>query len=440
MPLLEIACGRFRRLHWRLAAVFSTMNRVFGWSKPVLAMGSPIEAPVSDLARQYLRLQLTKDVGPVRLRNLVNHFGSLPAVFSASSAELERVDGVGPHVARQVLAARNDDAVQREASRASEFGLRIICREDVEFPEPLRRIPDAPICLYVRGRLEPADAAAVAIVGTRRCSHYGREQALRFGQLLGRAGFTVVSGLARGIDGHAHRGALDAGGRTIAVLGNGLPDIYPPEHKSLAVGIEAAGAIVTELPIDCPPDSKNFPRRNRIIAGLSLGVIVIEGGKTSGALITAEVARKYGRKVLAVPGRVDQPELSAGVHELIRKGQAKLVTCLEDILEELPAPTDSQPGLPPSASQAADLPAVPKAPRLTEDEEAVWKAVKNGIDETDSIVTASNLHAGRVASAITSLELKGLLRRLPGNRFCATTVVRQRNLAGGRPPGLRERT
>jgi DNA processing protein len=381
---------------------------------------SDTAAVISDVGRQYLRLHLTSDIGPIRLRNLINHFGSLDAVLSASRAELEHAEGIGPQVAGSIFRSRSDDSVDEEISRALSCGVRIICAEDTEYPSSLRNIPDPPICLYVRGHLQPTDCVAVAIVGTRRCSHYGREQAVRFGQALGGAGFTVVSGLARGIDGHAHRGALQASGRTIAVLGNGLPTIYPQEHESLADEVAAAGAIVSELPIDSPPDAQNFPRRNRIIAGLALGVLVVEAGKRSGALITARLASEYNREAFAVPGRVDRPELTAGVNGLIRDGQAKLVTCLDDLLDELAEVGEIMGRDLQGPSQAAEdvsSGTSPAVPTLAPHEQTVLNAVHDGADDAEVICSTTGLDMGRITSTLTALELKGLVRCLPGNRF-----------------------
>ena len=292
--------------------------------------------------------------------------------------------------------------------------------EDEGYPQPLRNIPDPPICLYVRGRLEPTDSVAVAVVGTRRCSHYGREQAILFGQLLARAGFTVVSGLARGIDSHAHRGALQGGGRTIAVLGNGLGSIYPAEHESLAAEVATVGAVLSEFPVESQPAPENFPRRNRIIAGLALGVMVIEGGKTSGALITAGLASEYNREVFALPGRVDNPQLTAGVHRLIRDGQAKLVTCLEDVLDELGQVGEIMRDDTVPSEQAGKEPAAEASkpvPKLDTEEQAVLDAVTSGVEDADEIVAKTRLQMGQVMSTLTSLQLKGVIRRLPGNRF-----------------------
>lgn len=383
------------------------------------------DALISEVARRYLQLHLTGEIGPVRLRNLIEHFGSIEAVQGASMAELERVDGIGPLSARSVFRSRGSDAVETEITRAAALGVRIICLEDADYPKPLLNTPDPPVCLYLRGSLEPADSVAVAIVGMRRRSHYGCEQAVRFGELLGGAGFTVVSGLARGIDADAHRGALRAGGRTIAVLGQGLSTIYPPEHKSLADEITTSGAVVSELPMDVAPEAGNFPRRNRIIAGLSLGVIVIEAGQRSGALITARLASEYNREVFAVPGRVDFPANSAGVNALIRDGQAKLITGLEDVLDELgpvgdvmsregrakPAPKDGSPASGSPADRAATI------PTLTGEARAVWDAIVHGAEEADDIRARSGLDSDRVAATLTSLQLKGLVRQLPGNRF-----------------------
>lgn len=379
------------------------------------------DAVISDAARRYLRLHLTTDVGPVRLRNLITHFGSIEAAMSASMAELQRVDGVGPRVAKAVFKSRGDDgSVEAEVERAAACNVRILCLEDAEYPQSLRNICDPPTCLYVRGRLKPTDGVAVAIVGTRRCSHYGREQAIRFGEMLGGAGFTVVSGLARGVDGDAHRGAMQAGGRTIAVLGNGLSRIYPAEHEALAAQIENAGAVVSEFAVDVGPEARNFPRRNRIIAGLSLGVVVIEAGRKSGALITARLATEYNREVFALPGRVDQPESTAGVHGLIRDGQAKLITCLDDILDELDQVGEimrRETQQDAADSNAEAHASAPLAANLSASERAVFDAVGGGAEDVDTVASRAGLDSAGVLSALTSLQIKGLIRQLPGGRF-----------------------
>jgi len=374
---------------------------------------------VSRDGHRLLQLQLACDVGPIRLRRLLDHFGSADAALEASLAELERVEDIGPKTARAIRDARGSEAVEREIARAGACGVRIVSIADPDYPQQLVHTPDAPSCLYVKGSLEPQDAVAVAIVGTRRCSHYGREQASRFGELLGAAGFTVVSGLARGIDGCAHEGALRGGGRTIAVLGNGLATVYPPEHEALAERITKNGALISEIPIDAAPDAKNFPGRNRVIAGLALGVIVIEAGQRSGALITARHALDYNRELFALPGRVDSPGLTAGVNGLIRDGNAKLITGLDDILDELQEVGDimrPEAAAPDAANASARLSTEAK-PRLPMHEQAVVDAVRGGSEVADAIAGAAGLELPRAMTALTSLEIKGVLRRLPGDRF-----------------------
>lgn len=388
----------------------------------------------SEAARKYLRWHLTHDVGPVRLRKLIEHFGSAEEAGAASVSQLEGVLGIGSKIAKAITAARHADLVEPELARVEACGLRVLCTEDPGYPVSLKRITDPPICLYVRGELQPNDAVAVAIVGTRRCSHYGREQAARFGELLGQAGFTVVSGLARGIDGESHRGALRVGGRTVAVLGNGLASVYPAEHEALAEQICASGAVVSEFPVDSAPEPGNFPRRNRIIIGLSLGVIVVEAGKRSGALITARLASEYNREVFAVPGRIDQPGLTQGVNALIRDGGAKLITCLQDVLDELgevgaifaregdskPVVASSEPE-PPSEEMRSEEKSKASPGRLTDEEQAVFQAMREGAADIEDICLASALDAGSVMASLTKLELIGLVTRLPGNRFEVVT-------------------
>lgn len=379
-----------------------------------------VDVVLSDIARTYLRLHLTTDIGPIRLRRLKEHFGTLDAVSEASLAQLERVKSVGRQVAESIFRSRNNGAVDEEVARAAKLGVRIVCLEDDAYPRPLLHTPDPPPCLYMRGRWEPTDSVAIAIVGTRRCSQYGREQALRFGEMLGAAGFTVVSGLARGVDGYAHRGALQGGGRTVAVLGCGLSSIYPAEHAPLADEIAGAGAVVTEMPIEVGPEAKNFPKRNRIIAGLSLGVIIIEAGKKSGALITARLANEYNREVFSLPGRVDHPQHTAGTHALIRDGGAKLITCLEDVLDELQGVGEIMRRETDGSTGGADVARTQQGapiPKLTPQEQSVWNAITSGTEDIDSIVSHTPLETGQVMASLTSLQIKGIVRQLPDGRF-----------------------
>jgi DNA processing protein len=363
----------------------------------------------SPLARRYLQLKGAQNVGPICVRKLVDHFGSVDDVFQASIQALERVDGVGRYRAEAIVQARSSDAAKIELDSAAERGLRIICFEDDDYPKSLKHIPDPPVCIYVRGELVPEDGLAVAIVGSRKCSHYGMEQAERFGALLAQAGFTVVSGLARGSDAAGHRGALQAGGRTVAVLGCGLGHMYPAEHADLATDIASSGAVISELPIDTGPDAKNFPPRNRIIIGLSLGVIVIEAGKRSGALISARLAAEYNREAFAIPGLLTNPS-AYGTNALIRDGHAKLVTCLEDVLDELGEV--GQLMIPEQAEGDAVC-----APALDPVEKAVYDAIADEQRSLEEILDDTGLSPAQVASTMTKLQIKGLITQQPGNMF-----------------------
>ena len=386
-------------------------------------------AVITPIGRQYLHLQRIPEVGPIRLSRLLTHFGSPEAILAASAGALQHVEGVGPQTARNILAAREDAGLDDEIAQAEAVGARIRCLADADYPVLLRQIPDPPTCLFIRGQLEAEDAVAIAVVGARHCSQYGREQAHRLAGLLAGAGFTVVSGLARGIDGQAHRGALAAQGRTLAVMGNGLCHVYPPEHAELAEQIAENGALLSELPLATPPDTKNFPGRNRIVVGMTLGVLVVEAGSRSGALISAQLATEYNREVFALPGRVDQPAISAGTNALIRRGHAKLVTRLEDILDELgpvgAALQPDQPIEPPlpadclwgseTAEQVEDGPPLPR--RLSLPEARVWEALNEESAGMDRLCAITGLASGQVAAALTTLRLKGLVEQLPGARF-----------------------
>jgi len=296
------------------------------------------------------------------------------------------------------MAAKRQDVVQ------------VIRREDAGYPAVLRTLPDAPPVLYVRGEIRPADAVAVAVVGARRASPYGVAVAEWLGAELSRAGVVVVSGLARGIDAAAHRGAMQAGGRTIAVLGCGPDVVYPPEHAGLMAHIVEAGAVLTEFPPGTPPLRHQFPRRNRIISGLALGVVVVEGRADSGALITADWALAQGREVFAVPGGIFA-ETSVLPHRLLQQG-ARLVTGVEDILEELRLP------VPPSRAAAPAL--------LDEREAAVFAQLTFDPLHIDVLTRRCGLPVAEVGRALVGLELRGLVRALPGQRYVRTTVETRR--------------
>ena len=358
--------------------------------------------------RAYLQLHLAEGIGAVTFGKLAEAFGSVEAAADAGPGKWRQVEGVGPKKV-EALGEVTDALVDRELDEVRKRGASILCIEDEAYPPALKTIHDPPPVLYVLGQLRPTDTVAMGIVGSRRCTHYGAEQAERFGQLLGRAGFTVVSGGARGIDAAAHRGALAAGGRTVAVMGCGLGTFYPPENARLFERIvsDSAGAIVSEIPILRGVESKNFPKRNRIISGLSLGVLVIEAARRSGALITAREADEQGRAVFALPGRVDSP-LSHGTNALIRDGVV-LVQGLDDILDHLGRVGEDMT----VEEEAAE--SVPAG--LAEGERHLLAALGAGERSLDELVRATEISSGPAASAMTMLVLKGLVVQRPGNVF-----------------------
>ncbi len=371
----------------------------------------------SSAAIEHLRWSLTAEVGPILFARIVERFGSAQQALGAGVQQLQTVDGIGRSIAETMTRSRDEVDVKREVGLAAERGVRIICQDDDAYPAPLRHIPDPPICLYVRGTLEPTDAVAIAIVGARKCSLYGREQARRFAYVLASRGLTIVSGLARGIDGEAHKGAISAGGRTLAVLGNGLGSIYPPEHQELADRVAENGALLSELPMTAGPQAKNFLPRNRLIAGLSLGVLVVEAGHRSGSLTTARLASEYNREVFALPGRVDS-EHSAGTNALIRDQSGKLVTRAEDVIEELGEVGEALGGAGPDPDGNGQPPAA--RVNLGDDERAVFGQLGREERSIESLADGADLPASKVAAALITLQLKGLARQLPGNLFVRT--------------------
>jgi DNA processing protein len=369
-------------------------------------MATPLSAEVRDL----LTLSLVPGIGPRLTAALLERFGSASAALGASAAQLAEVPYLGPRLAEEVAAARQRVDVDREIGRAEQFGVRLVARGAPEYPALLAEVSDAPYLLYVRGTLTAADANAVAVVGSRHCTEYGKRMASRLAAGLARAGCTVVSGLARGIDGAAHQAALQAGGRTLAVLAGGLSRIYPPEHKGLAEEVAAAGALLTESRMDQEPLAGLFPVRNRIISGLCKAVVVVEAAERSGALSTAAHAGEQGRTVLAVPGPADAAS-SGGTNELIRKG-AVLCRGVEDVLEELH-------GVSAMVQQQAAAPPVPAGPPpgLDEQQRRIWDALAEGPRHLDELVQRLGLGVPQVSGTLMMLEMKKAVKRLPGNRY-----------------------
>jgi len=358
-----------------------------------------------------LRLHLATGIGPRTFTALVERFGSAEAAAEASARELAQTPGIGEESAQKIRESLDLAEPEAELERARAAGVQLVFRGEAAYPIALTYLTDAPPLLYVKGTLVAEDAQAVGVVGMRKCSLYGQDQAERIAGGLARVGFTVVSGLARGIDSAAHRGALAAGGRTIAVLGNGLATVYPPENRRLADAVAAQGALVSEFPMETAPQAENFPRRNRILAGLGLGVVVVEAGVRSGSLITARLAAELGKEVFAVPNRVDAPG-AAGVHALIRDG-AKLVESVADILDEFPD-LEVQPAAGEDAPRQAGL--ALKA-NLSAEEARLMEVLDGEPAPLETLADRAGLNAPQAAGAMTLLELKGLVRALPGGRF-----------------------
>ena len=345
-------------------------------------------------------------MGGVALQGFVDTFGSVSAAWAAAPDALRQVGGIGPVTVEAIRRFPWRRMVREDQARVTKAGVTVIVWGDAEYPARLQAIASAPPVLYVRGALEREDEAAVAIVGSRRATAYGEQMAGELARELGRRGLTIVSGLARGIDAAAHRGALEIGARTVAVLGNGLDQTYPPEHRGLAEDVAGSGALLSEFPLGTAPLRLHFPRRNRIISGLSLGVVVVEAGVESGALITANHALEQGRDVFAVPGRV-HARYSEGCNRLIKAG-AKLVEGWEDVLAEL---------VPNLKGARRRRPAGPPAPGLADDEQRIYDLLADGPLHIDAIIVQSELGGGKAASLLVGLEMKGIIRQLRGKVF-----------------------
>lgn len=358
--------------------------------------------------RAMVALALVPGVGSGRLRALMSRMGSAQAALGASAAAIASVPGVGRDLATQIAAADCGEAVEKQFAHAEEIGAEMVALGDANYPFLLRQIDDPPAFLWMRGRLPVAEepARALAVVGTRRMSPYGLRVTGELTEALVREGFSIVSGLAYGVDAAAHQAALDAGGRTIAVLGSGIDRVYPARHRRLAEDLIATGALLSEYPLGAPPDGPHFPRRNRIVSGLALGALIVEAHEEGGALITARLALEQNREVFAVPGSVHSPS-SAGVHRLIQKGEAKLVQRVEDILEEL----EIAPG-------AASAPAKP-APALDPEETVLCRALAAAAEplHINTLCLTAKMDPAAALARLLDLELKGVVKQMAGKKF-----------------------
>ena len=351
-----------------------------------------------------LALRFVSGLGPSRFRRLLAHFHDVETLLAAGAEALSGVEGIGPAVAQEIGRPESFEQAEKALDQAEKLGLSIVVYGDPDYPPRLTEIFDPPLALWVKGRLPDSDQPALAVVGMRAASSYGLWAADHLARRLAERGVPIVSGMARGIDTAAHQGALEAGGETVAVLGTGADVVYPPENHRLYQAIAEKGAVVSEFVPGTEPNPGHFPRRNRVISGLCQGVIVVEAGEKSGALITALSALDQGRDVYAVPGEIRSMK-SRGTHRLIQQG-AKLVGSVEDILSELPGWASSQ------------SPSVQSAPKdMDEDESVVWEALGADLLHIDTLAVKCQRCTSEIMSILLGMELKGWVRQLPGMLF-----------------------
>jgi DNA processing protein len=373
------------------------------------------------LMKDWIALNMTPGVGPRVTARLLEHFGSAEAIFDAPRRELALLR-LTPETIESIAKRALHPRAEEEIEKARKLGSDILVLDDGVYPALLRETYDPPVTLYVKGAwAECLEGPCIAIVGSRRCSTYGQNAALMLSRELAQRGITIVSGMARGIDAAAHRGALEAGGRTVGVMGTGLDQIYPRDHKKLADDIlQNKGALVTQFPLGTPPVSENFPYRNRVISGLSLGVVVIEAAENSGSLITARLAMEQNREVFAVPGNITSRN-SFGTNYLIKGAGAKLVQQWQDIASELPAELAAQllppPGRKKKKGELVDqLQLTPSD--LNEHERAIFKLLTTDTpQQIDTLAETTKLSITQLTSALLTLEMRELIRALPGKCF-----------------------
>jgi DNA processing protein len=367
--------------------------------------------PVRSKYAPWIALSRIKGLGCVTFKKLIAHFGDPAAAFSSTVSELSAIEGVDAQVVEGLRGFNQWDEVENEVRRAERAGATLIPFNHASYPARLRMIADPPPLLYVRGELRAEDERAVAVVGSRSASEYGQRVARVLCRDLASLGFTVVSGLARGVDGAAHEAALSAGGRTLAVLGSGVDRPYPPEHGQLYQRIPGNGAVISELPMGTRPLAFNFPARNRLISGLSLGVVVVEATEKSGSLITAALALDQGREVFAVPGEVGASR-TRGTHRLIRQG-AKLVESAADIVEEI-APQLLKRA---NAANPGEQRTLPQQARA--EARKIYALLRERSAQIDDVIENSGLSSAEVSEILLDLELQGYVRQLPGKRYRA---------------------
>lgn len=354
--------------------------------------------------KYWVGFNLVKGIGPVRLEKLLQYFGDIQTAWEARSYHLTAA-GLNDNLVKRICEIRNRVSLDEVEQKLRIQGIQVLTWDDPEYPDRLRQITQSPFVLYIKGDLLAEDAWAVAIVGTRRYSPYGRQVAEKISHTLARNGITIISGLARGIDRIAHKYALDAGGRTIAVMGSGLDNLYPPEHRTLAEEISNKGALISDYPLGTPPDGSNFPPRNRIISGLSKIIIVIEAGERSGALITANFAAEQGKEVFAVPGKITAPT-SKGTNLLIKQGAHPLLAP-QDVLDLL--------NMTLVAEQRVIRKALPSDPK----EAVLYQAVGDEPLHVDELCSQVNMPIEEVTSTLALMELKGMVRKTFGMKYIA---------------------
>jgi DNA processing protein len=357
----------------------------------------------------WMALYLVPGLGNIAFKNLLAHFGKPEAVFKARLSELAEVEGIRKETARRIVKREFTSDPEEELRKAEKCNARIMTYAHPSYPGILKEIYDPPMLLYIKGKEIPASKTFIAVVGSRNASHYGLRAAENIGEGLATCGVGVVSGLARGIDSASHRGCLRGKGFTIAVMGTGIDVVYPRPNRKLFNQVMGSGAVISEFPLGSPPEPRNFPIRNRIISGLSRGVVVIEATKKSGSLITASLALDQGREVFAVPGSIESFK-STGTHSLIKQG-ARLVENSDDILGELWLKQMSfqASGFPKKGSKAL--------PDMDESERKIYEIIEDYPVHIDEIVRLGDLNAGEVLGILMRMELKGLVRQLPGKMF-----------------------